>query len=258
MITAVRPASTVCSADWTSRSLGMSSSAVASSSTSTPGAAMNALANEMSCRWPGRQPPAALADLGGVAVRQRGDERVRADRPRRRLDLGVGRLRAAEPDVLRDRALEQEALLGDQHDLRAQLASGRSRRSTPSSSTRPVVRVVEPGEQPRHGGLARAGLADHRHRLPRRDVQVEVRQHDRLPVAEPHRVELRPGGRSPPRAASAGDGRLGDGRLLLQDPGDLLQRRRRALEGVVELRHVLQRVEEAPRGTAGTWRARRP
>jgi hypothetical protein len=30
----------------------MSSSAVASSSTSTPGAAMNARANEISCRWP--------------------------------------------------------------------------------------------------------------------------------------------------------------------------------------------------------------
>jgi hypothetical protein len=63
MITAVRPASTVRRAAWTSRSLGMSSSAVASSSTSTPGAAMNALAKETSWRWPADSRPPRLPTL---------------------------------------------------------------------------------------------------------------------------------------------------------------------------------------------------
>ena len=58
MITAVRPVSTVCSAFWTRRSLGMSSSEVASSRMSSAGAARNARANEMSWRWPAdRRPP---------------------------------------------------------------------------------------------------------------------------------------------------------------------------------------------------------
>ncbi len=39
--------------------------------------------------------------------------------------------------------------------------------------------------------------------------------------------------------------RLGHGRSLVQHPGDLLQRRGRRLERVVELRQVLERVEEA-------------
>ena len=106
------------------------------------------------------------------------------------------------------------------------------------------VGVVEPGEQPRHRGLARPGLADKRHRLPGGDVEVEVRQHDRLAVAEPHRVERHPRGRTARPGSSAGSARLGDRRLLLKDAGELLQRRGGALEGVVELRHVLQRVEE--------------
>src|SRR5579862_490725 len=60
MMTAVRPASTVRSALWTSRSLGMSSSEVASSRTSTAGAARNARANETSWRCPADSRPPRL------------------------------------------------------------------------------------------------------------------------------------------------------------------------------------------------------
>ena len=41
-------------------------------------------------------------------------------------------------------------------------------------------------------------------------------------------------------------GRLGHARLLLEDAGELLERRGRRLEGVVELRDVHHRLEELP------------
>ena len=61
MITAVRPASTVRSACWTSRSEGTSSDEVASSRISTAGSARNARANATSCRWPALSRPPWLA-----------------------------------------------------------------------------------------------------------------------------------------------------------------------------------------------------
>ena len=112
----VRPASTVRSASCARRSLGMSSSEVASPSTSTAGAARNARAN----RRAGAARPtgaAALADRRGVAPGQRGDEVMGADHRGRRLDVGVGRVGTAEPDVVRDRPFEQEVLPGGNDDL---------------------------------------------------------------------------------------------------------------------------------------------
>ena len=72
----------------------------------------------------GRQLHAALADLRVVAVLERLDERVGADRAGRGADLVVGRVRAAERDVLADRAAEQERLLGHDPHLRAQRLGG--------------------------------------------------------------------------------------------------------------------------------------
>ena len=59
----------------------------------------------------GRERAAALGDLVVVGAGQRGDEVVGADRARRRLDLGVGRLGPAVGDVVADRAGEEEGLL---------------------------------------------------------------------------------------------------------------------------------------------------
>jgi hypothetical protein len=50
--------------------------------------------------------------VGVVAVGQAGDDLVGPDRPGGGLDLGPGRLRAAEADVVQDRAREQEPLSG--------------------------------------------------------------------------------------------------------------------------------------------------
>jgi hypothetical protein len=61
---------------------------------------------------PGGQQGAPLADLGVEAVGQAGDDLVGPDGPGGGLDLGPGRLRPAEADVVQDRAREQEPLLG--------------------------------------------------------------------------------------------------------------------------------------------------
>jgi len=68
MIRAVCPVRTVRSATWTRRSDGMSSSAVASSSTSTDGAAMNARQNDRSYR-PGRNPGPGREDRAERDIR---------------------------------------------------------------------------------------------------------------------------------------------------------------------------------------------
>jgi hypothetical protein len=60
---------------------------------------------------PGGQQRPPLADLGVVAVGQAGDDLVGPDRAGGRLDLGAGRGRAAEADVVKDRAREQEPVL---------------------------------------------------------------------------------------------------------------------------------------------------
>ena len=194
----------------------------------------------------GGQPPAALADLRVVAVRQRGDELVCADGRGRRLHAGPRGAGLPELDVVRDGAAEQEILLGDHDDPGAQALLGQLPEVNAVEQDAALHRIVEAGEQPRDGRLPGAGGADEGSSLAGRDAQVEPGQHRRAAVAEPDRFE----GDRPP-AAPAGPrrqrrrlGRLGHLRLLVQYAGDLLQGRRGRLEGVVELRQVLQRVEE--------------
>ena len=60
-----------------------------------------------------RQPLAARADAGLVAVRQGGNERRRRGRTGCRFDLRVGRGRSAHPDIGADRVVEQQDVLSD-------------------------------------------------------------------------------------------------------------------------------------------------
>ena len=79
----------------------------------------------------------------------------------------------------------------------------------PSSVTRAVGRVPEPGREPGDGGLARAGRADERDGLAGRDDEVEVVQHRALAVREPHAVEADLAVRGGERSRDAGSGTLG-------------------------------------------------
>ena len=106
-------------------------------------------------------------------------------------------------------------------------------------------RVVEPRHELGERRLAGAGRAHERDRLPGRDVQLEVRQHDPVvAVGEADVVEVDRALRRPEVDRMH---RIGNARLLVEHAGDLLERRRRRLVRVVEDRHLLHRVEEASR-----------
>ena len=171
MITAVRPASTVRSACCTSRSDGMSSDEVASSRISTAGSARNARAKATSWRWPALSSAASVGDLGLVALGQRADEAVGAERggaasttPR----CGAG---PAEADVVGDRAGEQVVLLGDHHHRRGAGLVGEVAQVDAVEQHPAADRVVEAGRQLGERGLAGPGGADQRQGLARRDVR---------------------------------------------------------------------------------------
>ena len=155
-----------------------------------------------------------------------------------------GALRPAEGDVVADRAGEQEALL--RHDRRAGGAGSSwvtSRRSWPSIVIRALLRVVEAREQLDDRRLAGAGVADERHGLPGRHVEVEAVQHlGPVAVAEADALEADVAGRSAgsERAPRAVD----DLRLRLEHVEDLVERGDRGQERVVELGELLHRVEE--------------
>ena len=67
-----------------------------------------------------RKRHAVLADRRLVALRLCRDEVMRIGKPRRLLDLGIGRFRPAIADIVADRALEQIGLLRDIGELLAQ------------------------------------------------------------------------------------------------------------------------------------------
>jgi hypothetical protein len=102
--------------------------------------------------------------------------------------------------------------------------------------------VVEAGEQFRDRRLACARAPDERDGRPRRDLEVEVVEHVReVAVAEAHVLEV-----DTPldRRELAGVGGVDDLGLLVEYREDPVERRRRREEGVVELRELLDGVEE--------------
>ena len=125
MTIAVRPASRRRSPASMRPSVCRSTFEVASSRTRIRGSAMSARANATSWRWPAESCTPRSPTSVSRPVRQRRDELPRADRPGRRLDVLGGRVRAAERDVVADRAAEQERLLR----ARCPSASAASRRA---------------------------------------------------------------------------------------------------------------------------------
>ena len=109
-----------------------------------------------------RECDAALADHGVVSVRERRDEVVRLREARRTFDLLVGRLRAAEGDVLADGRGEEERVLRDHADLTAQRCECHLAHVDTVDRHRARLDVVEARHERRQGGLARAGVPDQR------------------------------------------------------------------------------------------------
>ncbi len=143
-----------------------------------------------------RQPP--LPDQRVVAVGQDVDERVHLRGPGRGPALLVARVRAAVGDVGPDGVGEQERLLEHHPQLAAQVVQPQLRQRHATQAQLAALRVVEPRQQQRDGGLARPRGAHQRERLPRLDPQRHPVEHRfAAGVAERHAVQLdgeRPGG----------------------------------------------------------------
>ena len=137
-----------------------------------------------------REREAALAEHRLVAVGQASDERGRACQLGGALDVLVARVGPADADVLAHALAEQERLLEDERDRAADVGEPQLAQVEAVEQHAAVLRVVEAREQAGDGALARAGRADERERLARRDVQVEPVEHGAVAlVAEAHAVE---------------------------------------------------------------------
>ena len=195
----------------------------------------------------GREPRALLVDVGVVAVGQRGDELVRADRARRALrsrargapgrpsamlsatdpvkrkfswvTVTTARRRSASVEVAQVDAVEQHAAVG---------------------------RVPEARREPGDRRLARAGRADDRDRLAGRDRRGRGRcSTGALAVRELDAVEAQ---RAVRRARAAIGLRPARGTLggSSSTPDSFSSAGGRGLEQVVELAQLLHRLEEPP------------
>ena len=126
----VRSRMTSASASRISCSLVGSTDEVASSRISTRGSARIGPGDGDALALAAREREPALADLGAVAVGQRGDELVGAGQPGGPVDLLVVGVGIGEGDVVGDRVAEQEGLL--EHDAdrpgAGRAARGRGRR----------------------------------------------------------------------------------------------------------------------------------
>jgi hypothetical protein len=93
-------------------------------------------------------------DLGVQVVRQF----VRpgcADRVKCGSQVGVGSLRLGDQDLVPDRPVEHVLLLGHQDDVAARLPGGQVRYRHLAHGHRTGIRMLDPGQQPAQGGLAR-------------------------------------------------------------------------------------------------------
>ena len=153
-----------------------------------------------------------------------------------------GRVGLAEGDVLAHAAGEEEALLRDDPELAAERGLGDVAEVEPVDRDPAVRRVVEAREQLRDRRLARAGVADERDGRARGDVEVDPVQHlVAAAVREPDALEADVSGDLGQVSRARAVDHLG---LLVEDLGDLVERGGRREERAVELRELLDGVEE--------------
>ena len=109
---------------------------------------------------------ALLADHGPIALRQRLDEAVDVGGAGGGLDLGLGRVRPAHADVVLDRAVEQEGVLGHHRDHRPDLGEGQAAQIVPAEADR----ALPPGRRSAAAG-ARSTTCRRRTGRPRRSAR---------------------------------------------------------------------------------------
>ena len=160
--------------------------------------------------------------------------------PRRRLDLGVGGVEAAVPDVLPHREVEEEAVLEHHAHLGAQRGLGQLSHVGAVEEHLARRRVVEPHQQAQGGALAAPAGAHQRVPAAGGQLEGDGAEGRLLPrVAEVHSCEA---DREGERGHRARLGRVGDGDRLVED---LLH----ALEAAGGLLHLGQHLGELEDGT---------
>jgi len=122
---------------------------------------------------PARQIDAALADDGLIPVRQMPDEFMRVGVARRLFQLGRGRIRLAEPQILLDRAMEQVGVLVHDGDQAAQRLGIECADVLPAHPHRPGLRIEQAQQQARDRGFPGAARADDADLLAGRDGEGE-------------------------------------------------------------------------------------
>ena len=172
---------------------------------------------------PAREADAALADHRRVALRQAGDEAVRVGRPRRRLDLGVARVRLAEADVLRRRAVEEIGVLIDHAEPGAEPRALQRAQVAAAEQDAASLRVVEAQQQAQDRGLAGAARADDADPLPRLDLEGEPVM-GRPPAAGIGEMHVLEGERRREPARVRGTVRVADGGLGIEQAEQALGR----------------------------------
>ena len=157
MISVVRPSIRTRRLAWISCSTWTSMALVASSSTRIGGLTSRVRAMAMRWRWPPDKRVAPLADHRVVALGQVADELVGPGGRGRGLDLVERRRRLAVGDVVPDRDREEEGLVEHDADVGPQAGQGEVAHVVAVDLDRAVRHVVEAGQQPGHGRLARSG-----------------------------------------------------------------------------------------------------
>ncbi len=92
------------------------------------------------------------------------------------LNVALGCALAPVGDVVADRVVEQDRVLGDDADRGAEAPLGYAGDVLAIDANAPGGRVVEAVEEPGDGRLAGAGRTDDRAARPRRDVEIETLQ----------------------------------------------------------------------------------
>ena len=214
---------------------------VASSRIRIRGSASSARAIEISWRSPAERPAPPSRTTWSSPWSSRAATRSTPTAAAVALHLLVRGVRLGEADVVGDRAAEEERVLEHDAEL-APVADELDVAEVGSVDAHgALVGVVEAGDQLRGRRLAAAGLADERDAAAGRDRDLDPVQHRLLAVGERDVVELEP---AVDPAERPGAGLVGDVDLRVEDRADLVHRRARRLHLAVQLRELLQRLED--------------
>ena len=147
--------------------------------------------------------------------------------------VGVGRVRAADADVVGDRPMEHRRILRHVGNCAAERSLRHAIDRLPADEDVATLDVRKAQEQPRQGRLAAARSADEAHFRARRDGEREAVEQQRLrrAVAKTHvpQLDAEVPGRKRPRV-----GGVNDRRRLEQQFGELRRVGQGALEAAVD------------------------